>query len=133
MCLLFVYIQILFSISSWEGNQRIIEHHIVQKLLFDPFMMYSCLGDPYKLSTLMKTEQFDMQQLDTMTKERLKEVAANCGIKRSNKSAVSSLLISPHIFLYFPTGLFSHYFYISSCRKGLDMHVTLTVMPCLKL
>lgn len=79
----------------------IIEHHIVQKLLFDPSMMYSCLGDPYKLSTLMKTEQFDMQQLDTMTKERLEEVAANCGIKRSNKSAVSSLLISPHIFLYF--------------------------------
>ena len=113
----------------------IIEHHIVQKLLFDASMMYSCLGDPYKLLTLLKTEQFDMKQLDTMTKERLEDVAANCGIKRSNKSAVSSLLISPHILLYFtfPTGLSSHYFYISSFRKGLDMHVTITVMPCLKL
>lgn len=73
----FVYIQILFSVSSWDGNQMMSENHIVQKLL--------CL---IHLRT------------DTTTKEGIKDVPANYVVKRSNKSAVSSL-VHLHIFLVF--------------------------------
>ena len=73
----FVYIQILFSVSSWDGNQMMSENHIVQKLLC---LIHLCI--------------------DTTTKERIKDVPANYVVKRSNKSAVSSL-VHLHIFLFF--------------------------------
>ena len=75
--LAFVYIQILFSVSSWDGNQMMSENHIVQKLFC---LIHVCI--------------------DTMTKERIKNVPANYIVKRSNKSAVSSL-DHLHIFLFF--------------------------------
>ena len=73
----FVYIQILFSVSSWNGNQMMSENHIVHKLFC---LIHLCI--------------------DTLTKERIKDVPANYVVKRSNKSAVSSL-VHLHIFLFF--------------------------------
>lgn len=73
----FVYIQILFSVSRWDGNQMMSENHIVQKLFC---LIHLCI--------------------DTTTKERIRDVPANYVVKRSNKSAVSSL-VHLHIFLFF--------------------------------
>ena len=102
----FFYIQILFSVSSWDGNQMMSDNHIVQKLFC---LIHLCI--------------------DTTTKEKIKDVPANYEVKRSNKSAVSSL-VHLHIFLFFSNTLSSHYLYILSFRKGL--YVSL-LMPFLKL
>ena len=47
------------------------------------------LGDSYKLLNLVKSKVLDMEKLQAMSKEELDDVARNCGIKISNKSAVS--------------------------------------------
>lgn len=49
----------------------------------------SILGDSYKLLNLVKSKVLDMEKIQTMSKGELDDVARNCGIKISNKSAVS--------------------------------------------
>ena len=67
-----------------------------RKNINNPFLLLtiacffiSILGDSYKLLNLVKSKVLDMEQLQTMSKEELDDVSRSCGIKISNKSAVS--------------------------------------------